>query len=638
MARLSKDSKNLGVDAEVIGERSLGWRLAGKFAGALGDWAPVDGRRHALCGKVIKATCFNKEWDMDWNVLIKPSVGFEHLYDEVERLRPPDDREWNSESSEKYVEAEVSIHEQTNALPPPIKEGATACALGPWVLETVHNDKPEIHPADLFWWRSDEHLLIAATFDWSGRFDADRASRGKELAKAWTQRGVSSRIRAGVEFGVDRRELWLRASLFPLVEGDQPRVLAEADGFKVVSDRWDGIAGDSVSLAELCSAPDGQTRGELRFSVQTSDTPLRMWSLGPTPSFEHGELSGERPKRLTLRPLPESWTAGTEEVATFTMTVSGIPDGRSAFEVAAEDETGRKAIAQKLSCQGQPSNGRCNVKGWPIRFLLYGGEVTVAGAKVALRQRRALQRTVLLKPQDLLNPDNDYDAEVLLRYGKKGPLPAWADFASRWIATTGPGCHVSRLAPGYGWVGEFRGASGTVFRLTRPNDGSPRGVLFETVCSGLSTSKRSAWGSLPYYRDESLPPETERIEARMMEIVGEATDCVSSSKILEASRTEGTDRFSRRARLFRFETARSFLRPLRRYRERLRALGRSACAFSPGSAPPEASTRPSASVSKGAVSFSPRSGPVTAASPTPRAAAARGVARAGRPRDSRVHP
>lgn len=68
----------------------------------------------------------------------------------------------------------VNLTLRPNSVPPDFAGAAQTCMHGPWVLERVHNWRPEMHPAEVQWVRPEKHVnrwLFLLLPDGSGRFD-----------------------------------------------------------------------------------------------------------------------------------------------------------------------------------------------------------------------------------------------------------------------------------------------------------------------------------------------------------------------------------------------------------------------------------------------------------------------------------
>ena len=131
------------------------------------DWFPLDGSKHALCGNLNHFSVYDgRPWnahERDWNAHIVPTATYMPLYDRAKPFATAPDisSSWKLCGDDPCIEAEITPHDALfyNMWFPledsdhsPLK-GQIVCVYGPWVREYLHGNKPEIHPAEVLWWR-----------------------------------------------------------------------------------------------------------------------------------------------------------------------------------------------------------------------------------------------------------------------------------------------------------------------------------------------------------------------------------------------------------------------------------------------------------------------------------------------------
>jgi hypothetical protein len=168
---------------DPVGPYAGSWP-AEKF-GFINDWYPQSVRKTTLCGTLDEFHFYNPWYsgdEADWNNMFLPDPPYQYQVDEVAARHTPNSSDWPHASNGRYyVEAEVTPDESyydnpwfpsTGVLPiaSPL-EGHKLCTYGPWVAEKVHSYKPEIHPSEQYWWRSEASGYLLAVQDDSNRFD-----------------------------------------------------------------------------------------------------------------------------------------------------------------------------------------------------------------------------------------------------------------------------------------------------------------------------------------------------------------------------------------------------------------------------------------------------------------------------------
>jgi hypothetical protein len=159
----------------------------------LNNWYPLDYKKHACCGKLTGFQTYDGGGDeMDWNIFIDPNDEFKFLITDAIKHRDSDDQ-WhkNKVNGDYLLEGEItpdeslydnvffpkrgtqkeSFYGDITTTPDLGIIGKEICIYGPWVRERVHNNRPEIHPSEMIWWRENKGYYIMFIQDDSNRFD-----------------------------------------------------------------------------------------------------------------------------------------------------------------------------------------------------------------------------------------------------------------------------------------------------------------------------------------------------------------------------------------------------------------------------------------------------------------------------------
>jgi len=167
-------------------------------------WQPYMEDKQPLCGKLNHFGWFHTTWtdEQDWNNVITPYGPFQQMLQDAVALGTNVDEMVDCPKGQKKgtcLELEVTPQKQfwTNhffgrgashyELFDTKYDGITslvdqdACFYGPWVNDAAHGSRPEIHPTELVWWRSDEtpgssadHWYMIGITDDSDRFDKNK--------------------------------------------------------------------------------------------------------------------------------------------------------------------------------------------------------------------------------------------------------------------------------------------------------------------------------------------------------------------------------------------------------------------------------------------------------------------------------
>jgi hypothetical protein len=193
----------------------LGTRSARKFG--LSNWYPVDGSKHSICGVMDRWSLFyGQPWfpnERDVHIHVIPSKTFDFALANLPLPARRDLDTCNGSSGTSCIFGEVTPPDDfttwlyaPKVLPNPTPSGdcdscsvdkyvrrpddgdsGSICAYGPWVLERVHDLRPELHPIEQFWAPTRGRVTTAAPgavdlyfiADASGRFSkADGFSKG----------------------------------------------------------------------------------------------------------------------------------------------------------------------------------------------------------------------------------------------------------------------------------------------------------------------------------------------------------------------------------------------------------------------------------------------------------------------------
>jgi hypothetical protein len=161
----------------IAGRDLLGHKIhcppAEKFFFDYDNWFPNSGWKETLCGKLDHFNFYEPTWiafseEMDWNNFFVPSSTHKWLLDQLLNAMQNAGlnlNEWHTCGSSYCMEGEVTPYQgfynpPENPWFPKNKgvsdlEGCNLCTYGPWVREKVHNWRPEIHPSELYWWKSE---------------------------------------------------------------------------------------------------------------------------------------------------------------------------------------------------------------------------------------------------------------------------------------------------------------------------------------------------------------------------------------------------------------------------------------------------------------------------------------------------
>jgi hypothetical protein len=254
----------------VKGEDPVGFYIASfpaeRFGSVIDNWHPNSGYKETLCGQLHHFDVYDGSGaEMDWNNFVIPDPGFEHLITDVLPYKGGSgtwcvDDNWQSCVGENdCMEAELTPDDTFEENPwfpkstgNSVLEGRQICVYGPWIRECVHGHRPEIHPAELTWWKerwNDADLYWLMTLqDDSNRFDTqDDFDIEGSIPPGWREWGaapMTARFKLAfsaarplgpvVEFGIG--EAFARN----VVTGDDAEASKDADDATVHAIQYDG--------------------------------------------------------------------------------------------------------------------------------------------------------------------------------------------------------------------------------------------------------------------------------------------------------------------------------------------------------------------------------------------------------------
>lgn len=253
----------------VKGEDPVGFYIADfpaeRFGSVIDNWYPNSGYKETLCGQLHHFNVYDGSGaEMDWNNFIIPAPGFEHLITDVLPYKGGSgtwcvDDDWQSCVGENdCMEAELTPDDSFEENPwfpkstgSSVLEGRQICAYGPWIRECVHGHRPEIHPAELTWWKERWHdadlYWLMTLQDDSNRFDTeDDFDIEGSLPPGWREWGaapMTARFKLAfsarplgpvVEFGIG--EAFARN----VVTGDDAEARKDADDATGHAIQYDG--------------------------------------------------------------------------------------------------------------------------------------------------------------------------------------------------------------------------------------------------------------------------------------------------------------------------------------------------------------------------------------------------------------
>jgi hypothetical protein len=170
------------------------------YYGRLGSWIPIDGYRATFGGIVTSYEVYaGNPGEYDWNIIVHPGASSAAMFSQASslaesRVTPYERSRWWDLPRSKWhdcggcnnccVECEVTPPESfRHSIWFPPKGSGIASPLvgrdvrfyGPWVLDTYHGSRPEIHPAEVIWFQrikgDSRQIDVMIVQDASNRFD-----------------------------------------------------------------------------------------------------------------------------------------------------------------------------------------------------------------------------------------------------------------------------------------------------------------------------------------------------------------------------------------------------------------------------------------------------------------------------------
>jgi hypothetical protein len=181
----------LGVDGiDVDGHWIGGFPNDSKqFLPNINNWFPLSVEKRVLCAQLHHFD-FYDPWtsgdEADWNNFMVPTPAFSSLLEDAKIYDVTS--QWHDclrDGAADCMEAEITPDQtyyenlfNSKRRGESNFEGQTVCTYGPWVREWSHDNRPEIHPSELYWFRNQladgnfEYTLMQLQDD-SNRFDRE---------------------------------------------------------------------------------------------------------------------------------------------------------------------------------------------------------------------------------------------------------------------------------------------------------------------------------------------------------------------------------------------------------------------------------------------------------------------------------
>lgn len=313
------------------------------------NWYPVDGYKHTLCGRVHHFEVYDGFYqEMDFNHFIRPDADHSYILDDVFTESAHDCAPGSNNCVETEVTPDQALYDNpyfnrdwTSAL-----TGRDACVFGPWVTEFSHGDRPEIHPSEQIWWRSEEDVLGVPTDVRRMAVVQDRSERFSRWAYAPRQAIFSVPFEVGP---IDATQVFTVAQEAPFVRNvvtaADPSAVWDADdgtthGLVVATRRiveaneqqpFDDDLG--VRFVDVCQESGGRIRGMLRIRTHvggdmTTNTGFSLLKVS-TPAVA-GALTAP------LETLARAGVAEEREAAVPVAVRRSVVDGRPALTMDME--------------------------------------------------------------------------------------------------------------------------------------------------------------------------------------------------------------------------------------------------------------------------------------------------------------
>lgn len=252
-------------------------------------WSPFDPAKRTLCGRVHHYKFNGNGGENDWNIFVIPASGFE-AFIEVPKASADPGGLWDCDGQDDCLEVELEPHKSYHGNRFFHKDGstslsgATICTYGPWVADLWHGGgRPEIHPAELFWWKNNDGLFLMMLQDASDRYgrasNFDVANPAPGWWRPWSGYRKQGEFRIAFRVNPGQTPQVLRIS-----EVDPPvNVITQNDGLdhtfsydgKVVLTVEEPRSGDNlaVNFVEVCRTSQNWVQGyvSLKGTLGTDD-------------------------------------------------------------------------------------------------------------------------------------------------------------------------------------------------------------------------------------------------------------------------------------------------------------------------------------------------------------------------------
>ena len=225
--------EQLGVDGVDVDGHWIGGFPAERFGILnINNWYPLAVEKRVLCGTLHHFNFYDGIGDeADWNNFVIPNPAFRPMLEDPKDIPDNLDQWHDCASSNDCMEAEITPDESyyenifnSRALDSSPLEGRVICAYGPWIREKVHNNRPEIHPSEMYWWRGQlptgqfAYTLMMVQDD-SNRFDREENfdfgapwDDPPSNWRAWSANPRTNRFRIAFELNPSAAPLTFRIS------------------------------------------------------------------------------------------------------------------------------------------------------------------------------------------------------------------------------------------------------------------------------------------------------------------------------------------------------------------------------------------------------------------------------------------
>jgi hypothetical protein len=327
------------------------------------NWFPVDGHKHTLCGPIHRFEVYDGLGDeIDHNHFVVPNASHAFILQEALSSLGQDVQDCGSPNN--CMEAEVTPDGaffgnpwffRDTSLPAgasSVLTGREGCFYGPWVIEWAHGDRPEIHPSELAWWKSEstgpkDVFRLFVLQDDSHRF------------VRWASPPMDAEFRIAFETPVDgpeqtfdvfEEDAWKRnvltsqdpPSLWDADDDTTHTLVLDGRTLIVANERQTRDDDIGVRFRELCQ-DGGRLRGYVSLrtrvglnmsgsegfhSLRVERLPAGSGSLAAPAASASSALTGARLLRPTVRPRSaRRVVTGTQAKLVMDLEVGALPEG-----------------------------------------------------------------------------------------------------------------------------------------------------------------------------------------------------------------------------------------------------------------------------------------------------------------------